>query len=120
MLQLGRTPSQRSFRRRQTEHAEPRARALTGAPVPGRGGDGALMADGRNETAAWRSVSTAMSKKPTMAYGVCAVLSPADRSSELKLRRLTEHNQRLREDLDRQRVRVSDASASYVAPSRAR
>lgn len=34
--------------------------------------------------------------------------------SELKLRRLTEHNQRLREDLDRQRVRVSEASASLI------
>jgi guanine nucleotide-binding protein subunit gamma, fungi len=34
--------------------------------------------------------------------------------SELKLRRLTEHNQRLREDLARPRVRVSEASAKYV------
>ena len=33
--------------------------------------------------------------------------------SELKLRRLTEHNQRLREDLARPRVRVSEASARY-------
>ena len=32
--------------------------------------------------------------------------------SELKLRRLTEHNQRLREDLNRPRVRVSEASAA--------
>ena len=31
--------------------------------------------------------------------------------SELKLRRLTEHNQRLKEDLARPRVRVSEASA---------
>ena len=31
--------------------------------------------------------------------------------TELKLRRLTEHNQRLREDLDRPRVRISEASA---------
>lgn len=31
--------------------------------------------------------------------------------SELKLRRLTEHNQRLRDDLARPRVRVSEASA---------
>ncbi|KAI9601958.1 hypothetical protein KEM48_001247 [Puccinia striiformis f. sp. tritici PST-130] len=30
--------------------------------------------------------------------------------SELKLRRLTEHNQRLREDLERPRIRVSDAT----------
>lgn len=30
--------------------------------------------------------------------------------SELKLRRLLELNQRLREDLDRQRIKVSDAS----------
>ncbi|KAK7020422.1 G-protein gamma subunit [Favolaschia claudopus] len=34
--------------------------------------------------------------------------------SELKLRRLTEHNQRLREDLARPRVRVSEASASLI------
>ncbi|GAC94307.1 G-protein gamma subunit [Pseudozyma hubeiensis SY62] len=32
--------------------------------------------------------------------------------SELKLRRLTEHNQRLKEDLDRPRIRVSEASQS--------
>ena len=35
--------------------------------------------------------------------------------SELKLRRLTEHNQRLREDLARPRVRVSEASARSVS-----
>ena len=35
--------------------------------------------------------------------------------SELKLRRLTEHNQRLRDDLNRPRVRVSEASAAYVS-----
>ncbi|PWN47772.1 putative guanine nucleotide-binding protein gamma subunit [Violaceomyces palustris] len=34
--------------------------------------------------------------------------------SELKLRRLTEHNQRLREDLERPRVRVSEASQSLI------
>ncbi|KAG1789435.1 G-protein gamma-like domain-containing protein [Suillus fuscotomentosus] len=34
--------------------------------------------------------------------------------SELKLRRLTEHNQRLREDLARPRMRVSEASASLI------
>ncbi|MBW0528333.1 hypothetical protein O181_068048 [Austropuccinia psidii MF-1] len=34
--------------------------------------------------------------------------------SELKLRRLTEHNQRLREDLERPRIRVSDASANLI------
>ncbi|KAA1469202.1 putative guanine nucleotide-binding protein gamma subunit [Dentipellis sp. KUC8613] len=34
--------------------------------------------------------------------------------SELKLRRLTEHNQRLREDLSRPRIRVSEASASLI------
>ncbi|THU82892.1 guanine nucleotide binding protein gamma subunit [Dendrothele bispora CBS 962.96] len=34
--------------------------------------------------------------------------------SELKLRRLLEHNQRLREDLARPRVRVSEASASLI------
>jgi guanine nucleotide-binding protein subunit gamma, fungi len=35
--------------------------------------------------------------------------------SELKLRRLIEHNQRLREDLARPRMRVSEASARYIA-----
>ncbi|KAF5315620.1 hypothetical protein D9611_004958 [Ephemerocybe angulata] len=34
--------------------------------------------------------------------------------SELKLRRLVEHNQRLREDLARPRVKVSEASASLI------
>lgn len=36
---------------------------------------------------------------------------PKQSMSELKLRRLTEHNQRLREDLERPRVRVSEASS---------
>ena len=35
--------------------------------------------------------------------------------SELKLRRLLEHNQRLREDLARPRVKVSEASARYAS-----
>ncbi|KAF9077105.1 G-protein gamma-like domain-containing protein [Rhodocollybia butyracea] len=34
--------------------------------------------------------------------------------SELKLRRLVEHNQRLKEDLARPRVRVSEASSSLI------
>lgn len=34
--------------------------------------------------------------------------------SELKLRRLIEHNQRLRDDLARPRMRVSEASASLI------
>ncbi|EIN07203.1 G-protein gamma subunit [Punctularia strigosozonata HHB-11173 SS5] len=34
--------------------------------------------------------------------------------SELKLRRLTEHNQRLKEDLHRPRIRVSEASRSLI------
>ena len=34
--------------------------------------------------------------------------------SELKLRRLIEHNQRLREDLARPRINVSEASASLI------
>ncbi|KAG0142363.1 hypothetical protein CROQUDRAFT_239527 [Cronartium quercuum f. sp. fusiforme G11] len=34
--------------------------------------------------------------------------------SELKLRRLTEHNQRLREDLERPRIRVSEASSNLI------
>lgn len=33
--------------------------------------------------------------------------------AELKLRRLTELNQRLREDLDRRRIPVSDAALEY-------
>ena len=37
--------------------------------------------------------------------------------SELKLRRLTEHNQRLREDLSRPVIRVSEASARCVFDS---
>jgi hypothetical protein len=35
--------------------------------------------------------------------------------SELRLRRVLEHNQRLREDLARPRVRVSEASAKWVS-----
>ncbi|GBE81768.1 guanine nucleotide-binding protein subunit gamma [Sparassis latifolia] len=35
-------------------------------------------------------------------------------TSELKLRRLSEHNQRLREDLARPRIRVSEASVSLI------
>lgn len=34
--------------------------------------------------------------------------------TELKLRRLLEHNQRLKEDLARPRIRVSEASARFV------
>ncbi|KAJ7074193.1 G-protein gamma-like domain-containing protein, partial [Mycena amicta] len=34
--------------------------------------------------------------------------------SELKLRRVIEHNQRLREDLARPRLRVSEASGSLI------
>ncbi|EKM82425.1 hypothetical protein AGABI1DRAFT_82206 [Agaricus bisporus var. burnettii JB137-S8] len=34
--------------------------------------------------------------------------------SELKLRRLLEHNQRLKEDLARPRLKVSEASASLI------
>jgi uncharacterized glyoxalase superfamily metalloenzyme YdcJ len=36
--------------------------------------------------------------------------------AELKLRRLTELNQRLREDLERRRIPVSEAALEYVAP----
>ncbi|KAH8090519.1 guanine nucleotide-binding protein subunit gamma [Filobasidium floriforme] len=39
--------------------------------------------------------------------------------SELKLRRLTEHNQRLKEDLNRPRIRVSEASNSLIRYCRA-
>lgn len=39
---------------------------------------------------------------------------PKQSMSELKLRRLLEHNQRLREDLGRPRIRVSEASASLI------
>ncbi|KAH8106881.1 G-protein gamma subunit [Cristinia sonorae] len=34
--------------------------------------------------------------------------------SELKYRRLVEHNQRLKEDLGRPRIRVSEASSSLI------
>ncbi|KAF9651521.1 G-protein gamma subunit [Thelephora ganbajun] len=34
--------------------------------------------------------------------------------SELKLRRLLEHNQRLKDDLARPRIKVSEASASLI------
>ena len=37
--------------------------------------------------------------------------------SELKLRRLNEHIQRLRDDLARPRIRVSEASARYYGRS---
>jgi guanine nucleotide-binding protein subunit gamma len=36
--------------------------------------------------------------------------------AELKLRRLTELNQRLREDLDRRRIPVSEAALEYALP----
>ena len=36
--------------------------------------------------------------------------------AELKLRRLTELNQRLREDLERRRIPVSEAALEYVPP----
>lgn len=56
-----------------------------------------------------------------LSLGVIPVLFPPMNSrphkqsmSELKLRRLAEHNQRLREDLARPRMRVSEASAKYV------
>ncbi|KZT71415.1 putative guanine nucleotide-binding protein gamma subunit [Daedalea quercina L-15889] len=39
---------------------------------------------------------------------------PKVSTSELKLRRLLEHNQRLREDLARPRIRVSEASVSLI------
>jgi len=38
--------------------------------------------------------------------------------AELKLRRLTELNQRLQEDLNRRRIPVSEASLEYVIPNR--
>ncbi|KAJ3514085.1 hypothetical protein NMY22_g14851 [Coprinellus aureogranulatus] len=52
-------------------------------------------------------------------YRICGqwglTISPSQQSmSELKLRRLMEHNQRLREDLARPRVKVSEASASLI------
>ncbi|KWU42959.1 guanine nucleotide-binding protein subunit gamma, partial [Rhodotorula sp. JG-1b] len=34
--------------------------------------------------------------------------------SDLKLRRLTEHNQRLRDDYELKRIRVSEASADLI------
>lgn len=37
--------------------------------------------------------------------------------ADLKYRRLTELNARLKEDLDRPRVKVSEAAMSYVVPN---
>ena len=45
-----------------------------------------------------------------------AVREKKQSMAELKLRRLTELNARLREDLDRPRIKVSDACQSLVAP----
>ncbi|KAL1407557.1 Guanine nucleotide-binding protein subunit gamma [Vanrija albida] len=39
---------------------------------------------------------------------------PKNSMAELRLRRLVEHNQRLREDLMRPRIRVSEASLSLI------
>ncbi|KAF9651522.1 hypothetical protein BDM02DRAFT_3090983 [Thelephora ganbajun] len=39
---------------------------------------------------------------------------PKQSMTELKLRRLLEHNQRLRDDLARPRIRVSEASTSLI------
>ena len=36
--------------------------------------------------------------------------------ADLKLRRLNELNMRLKEDLERPRIKVSEAAMSYVAP----
>lgn len=36
--------------------------------------------------------------------------------NEMKLRRLTENNARLQDELNRKRVKVSEASSSYVFP----
>lgn len=58
--------------------------------------------------------------RPLQLYHYPTKLSPSMSSrpkqsmSELKLRRLLEHNQRLRDDLARPRIRVSEASASLI------
>ncbi|KAI9894417.1 MAG: Guanine nucleotide-binding protein subunit gamma [Vezdaea aestivalis] len=57
---------------------------------------------------------------PSSGYELRAGGEPVQRNkkqsmADLKLRRLTELNLRLREDLDRPRVRVSDAADSLVA-----
>ncbi|PVF93250.1 putative guanine nucleotide-binding protein gamma subunit [Serendipita vermifera] len=44
---------------------------------------------------------------------------PKQSMSELKLRRVTEHIQRLRDDLARPRIRVSEASMSLIRYTRA-
>ena len=46
-----------------------------------------------------------------------AVREKKQTMAELKLRRLTELNARLREDLERPRVKVSEACHSYVCSS---
>ncbi|KAF8809077.1 hypothetical protein BYT27DRAFT_7188160 [Phlegmacium glaucopus] len=50
-----------------------------------------------------------------LSAAVCVVnAAPTQSVSEIKLQRLTEHNQRLRDDLNRPRVRVSEASATLI------
>ncbi|KAI5302717.1 hypothetical protein KEM56_000420 [Ascosphaera pollenicola] len=50
--------------------------------------------------------------------GGAAVRDKKQSMHELKLRRLNELNVRLKEDLDRPRVKVAEASMSYVFPCR--
>lgn len=42
-------------------------------------------------------------------------MSTARSMSELRYRRVLEHNQQLREDLARPRIRISEASSGYIS-----
>lgn len=58
---------------------------------------------------------------PAAAYEIRAggdVKNKKQSMADLKLRRLNELNSRLKEDLERPRIRVSEASMSYVHPFR--
>lgn len=63
----------------------------------------------------YESTASKNSPRPGLSSPYPAMSSrPKQSMSELKLRRLMEHNQRLREDLARPRIRVSEASASLI------
>jgi guanine nucleotide-binding protein subunit gamma len=60
------------------------------------------------------SLSKMMSSSYELRTGVEGARNRKQSMAELKLRRLQELVQRLREDLDRRRIPVSEAAAEYV------
>ena len=63
------------------------------------------------------SFTTAIDEMPAAAYEIRAggdVKNKKQSMADLKLRRLNELNSRLKEDLERPRIRVSEASMSWV------